>query len=202
MARVPSDLPLVPSVLDRLMDFEPTAAREAPKSRSQVLRELKLSVRRDLENLLNTRQRFGILPEGLKELERSLVRYGLPDITGSDLGTTRSREELRRTLERVIQNFEPRFKSVSVAVLDEAETLDRTLRFRIQGLLRRSPHPSPWPLTRRWSRRREAWKSGGRGDERRIVALLQSGVELHPAHGGGIRRGPSEDCRPAAAEGR
>jgi len=46
---------LIPSVLDRLLDDDPASAREAPKARTQVLRELKQSVRRDLEWLLNSR---------------------------------------------------------------------------------------------------------------------------------------------------
>ena len=57
MAKISEQQPLVPSVLDRLMDCEPDNPREAPKSRHQILRELKQSVRRDLENLLNTRWR-------------------------------------------------------------------------------------------------------------------------------------------------
>ena len=78
MAKIEADQPLVPSVLDRLIDDEPTATREPPKSRGQVLRDLKQSVRRDLENLLNTRQRCKSWPENLSELEVSLVNYGFP----------------------------------------------------------------------------------------------------------------------------
>ena len=57
MAKIRDDQPLVPSVLDRLLDDEPQNTHETPKSRNQVLRDLKQSVRRDLENLLNTRWR-------------------------------------------------------------------------------------------------------------------------------------------------
>ena len=52
MAEIRADQPLVPSVLDRLLDYEPDVKREPPKSRHQVLRELKQSVRRDLEALM------------------------------------------------------------------------------------------------------------------------------------------------------
>ena len=58
-SRVRDDQPLVPSVFDRLLDDEPDNSRETAASRRQVLRELKQSVGRDLENLLNTRQRCG-----------------------------------------------------------------------------------------------------------------------------------------------
>ena len=55
MTRAQPNQPLVPSVLDRLLDDNPGAKSEPPQSRHQVLRDLKQSVRRDLENLLNTR---------------------------------------------------------------------------------------------------------------------------------------------------
>ena len=54
MAKIEADQLLTPSVLDRLIDEEPTSTRELPKSRGQVLRDLKQHIRRDLENLLNT----------------------------------------------------------------------------------------------------------------------------------------------------
>jgi hypothetical protein len=43
MARTDNEIRITPSVLDRLLDFEPTESKEAPKSRSKSLRELKLS---------------------------------------------------------------------------------------------------------------------------------------------------------------
>jgi len=143
MAKVQADQPLVPSVLDRLLDDDPTVTRERAKTRSQVLRELKQSVRRDLENLLNTRWRLTRWPENLDELELSLVNYGIPDITGADLGSARRREQFRRIVERVLRHFEPRFKSVKVEMLENAESLDRTLRFRIDALLHAEPAPEP-----------------------------------------------------------
>ena len=143
MARIRSDQPLVPSVLDRLLDDDPAAPREPAKSRHQVLRELKESVRRDLENLLNTRRRCLPLPAGLTELERSLVNYGIPDFTGGDLGSADWREEFRGLVESVLRTWEPRFQTVTVRLVEDAEFLDRTLRFRIDGLLRAYPAPEP-----------------------------------------------------------
>jgi type VI secretion system protein ImpF len=143
MAKIRADQPLVPSVLDRLLDDEPENPREAPPSRTQVLRELKRAVRRDLEDLLNTRRRCLPWSDGLAELERSLVNYGIPDFTGANMCSAEVREEFRRTVEEVIRRSEPRFKSVSVRLLDNTEPLDRTLRFRIDALLRADPAPEP-----------------------------------------------------------
>jgi type VI secretion system protein ImpF len=143
MARVRADQPLVPSVLDRLLDNEPDVSREAPRSHNQVLADLKAAVRRDVENLLNTRSRCLSWPPHLEELSRSMVNYGIPDITGTDLGPARGREDFGRTLQSLLRQAEPRFKSVRVQVLTNADPLDRTLRFRIDAVLHADPAPEP-----------------------------------------------------------
>lgn len=143
MARIQHDQELIPSVLDRLIDQEPDRKIEPPKSRSHVLRELKLSVRRDLENLLNTRWRCVAWPPDLKQLELSLVNYGIPDFTGANMGTASDRESLRRIVEEVIRRFEPRFKTVRVEIMQNSDEADRTLRFRIDALLHAEPAPEP-----------------------------------------------------------
>ncbi len=143
MTRVRPDQPLMPSVLDRLIDEDPASTQEVPKSRTQVLRELKQSVRRDLENLLNTRRCWTGFPDHLEELGQSLVNYGIPDISGADLASDEQREEFCRTLEDVIRHFEPRFAKLSIEIQEQAEMLDRTLRLRIDGLLHATPAPEP-----------------------------------------------------------
>ena len=62
--------------------FEPDVSREAPKSRAKSLHDLKLSVRRDLEWLLNSRSYPEGIDERLEEVKKSVIVYGLPDITG------------------------------------------------------------------------------------------------------------------------
>jgi type VI secretion system protein ImpF len=135
--------PLVPSVLDRLLDDEPGLSHEPPRGRHQALRELKQAVRRDLENLLNTRHSYLSWAPALKELNQSLLNYGLADVTGTSLGSAKEREEFCRTLQHVLRRCEPRFKTVTVKLLTNAAPLDRTLRFRIDALLRVDPAPEP-----------------------------------------------------------
>src|SRR5262249_62211168 len=91
MAKVKAEHPLVPSVLDRLLDDAPGVSREPARNRHQILRELKQSVRRDLENLLNTRVRCLAMPPHLKELKQSLLHYDLPDFSGAGLGDAQDR---------------------------------------------------------------------------------------------------------------
>jgi len=143
MARVMPNQPLVPSVLDRLLDDAPDSTKEAPASRHQVLRELKLAVRRDLENLLNTRIRCLTVPIHCKELGQSLVNYGIPDITGAPLGNAQEREEFCKLLQVIIKQFEPRFQKVTVTPAPSTDSQDRTFRFKIDALLLAEPAPEP-----------------------------------------------------------
>jgi type VI secretion system protein ImpF len=134
---------LVPSVLDRLLDDDPGVSREPARGRAQALRELKQAVRRDLENLLNTRHSYLSWAPALKELNQSLLNYGLSDFTAAGFGSAKDREEFCRKLQGVLRHYEPRFKNVTVRLLDNATPLDRTLRFRIDALLRVDPAPEP-----------------------------------------------------------
>jgi type VI secretion system protein ImpF len=143
MAEIRTDQLLLPSVLDRLIDDDPQVQREPPRSRNQLLRDLKLAVRRDLENLLNTRVRCIPWPAELAELNQSVVNYGIPDLTGASLASSREREEFRRIIQSVIVLFEPRLKKLYVTLHDQAETLDRTIRFHIEATLLAEPAPEP-----------------------------------------------------------
>ena len=131
------------SVLDRLLDEEPQRRQDAPLGGRQALMALRRAVGRDLENLLNTRLRCRSSPPDLEELDLSLVNYGVPDFTGANLATSERRSAFRSTVEQVIRRYEPRFTAVSVTLLDNTERLDRTLRFRIEALMRADPEPEP-----------------------------------------------------------
>src|SRR5882757_6615059 len=105
MAKVSSTQIVASSVLDRLMN--PDEKMLSNKSAGQALRDLKVSVRRDLENLLNTRWRCKMWPPELPELECSLVNYGIPDFSGANLGASSTREEFRRIIEKAIKDYKP-----------------------------------------------------------------------------------------------
>ena len=135
--------PLNRSLLDRLLDDNPGVSTEPPLPASQAARELRAAVRRDLEALLNCRRRAAEPPPALTALDTSLVDYGLPDFSGANMSSPDSRVELTRLIENTIRKYETRFKTVRVELLDNAEPLDRTLRFRIDGVLYAEPTPEP-----------------------------------------------------------
>ncbi len=141
MAKQPDATPILPSVLDRLLGMRGAAEGGAFRSRTQIVREVTQAVRRDLENLLNTRRRCGLIPAGLEELDVSLVTYGLPDFSQFNLQQPEERDRLRAEIEETIRAFEPRFKSVRVAFTSDAQHTERHLRFRIDALLRLQPEP-------------------------------------------------------------
>jgi type VI secretion system protein ImpF len=143
MPPIRSDQPLVSSILDRLLDDDPGVSTEPPRNRSQLLREMKLAVRRDIENLLNSRRRNVSLPPRLPELAQSLLSYGVADFSGSGPATTKQREAFCRSLEDIIRQNEPRLLEVRVDLAANPEPGDRTLRFRIDALLRADPAPEP-----------------------------------------------------------
>ena len=59
-------------LLDRLVDEDPKEAADPPVTRTQSVRMLKNSLRRDLEWLLNTRRHVDEAPESFYYLSRSL----------------------------------------------------------------------------------------------------------------------------------
>jgi type VI secretion system protein ImpF len=143
MPPIRADQPLVSSVLDRLLDDEPEVTAEPARNRAQLLRDLKLAVRRDIEDLLNTRRRNMLPPTGLKELAASLLSYGIPDFSGTGPVTAKDRDAFCRLIETIVRQNEPRLLKVGVELAANPEPGDRTLKFRIDALLRADPSPEP-----------------------------------------------------------
>lgn len=114
-----------------------------PTPPSLSLRELRASVARDIETLLNTRRELLLdVPPDMEEVKKSILMFGLPDFTHYSLLNPQDRKSLRRAVEETLATFEPRLKSVRVT-LETREKYDMTLRFRIDALLRTDPAPEP-----------------------------------------------------------
>jgi type VI secretion system protein ImpF len=143
VSRVGSQLPLLPSVLDRLIDHEPGVSTEPAWRQSQNLREFELSVLRDLEQLLNTRQIRPDLQDDSHEVAQSILTYGLPEFSSVGVGSLAEREQLRLAIELTIRRFEPRLREVRVILHDLEHDYDSTLRLTIDALLWVDPTPQP-----------------------------------------------------------
>jgi type VI secretion system protein ImpF len=141
MSRVDAKKKLRPSILDRLIDTDPHNQSELDPGHHQQLKQLRDSVKRDLETLLNTRYHILSPPEDFKQLDKSLLNYGLPDLATVNIIDTQKRTDFTRQLEITLREFEPRFKSVKVSYIDNKDKTDRTLRFRIDAVIYADPLP-------------------------------------------------------------
>jgi len=132
------------SLLDRLIDLSPNEKSEGAITWAQSVRDLKRSVHRDLESLLNTRRTPNAATEALPELKASLYNYGLPDISSMSRDAHDSRTRLLRLVEEAISTFEPRLANVRASLVeDSAGANRRDLHFVIHALLRMDPNPEP-----------------------------------------------------------
>ncbi len=123
------------SLLDRLLDDAPDILVEAPRSRQAMVREALESLRRDLEAVLNTRRCPTSPPAGLTRLRRSLLTFGVGDFIGANMTTREQRAVFAASLENAIRECEPRFRQLSVTVLDPREATERVLRLRIEAMV-------------------------------------------------------------------
>jgi type VI secretion system protein ImpF len=142
MSRTDNQVRITASVLDRLIDYDPRESREAAKTRAISLAELKASVRRDLEWLLNSRTYLD--PRELEgtETKSSVAVYGIPDITGLSAQNRDEQNRLQQAVKHAIRVFEPRFLNLKVTM--EPPTLtERSIRFRIEAHLDVDPVPEP-----------------------------------------------------------
>lgn len=135
MARATTETLVTQSVLDRLLTVE-----EWPSTRSQSVRFFKDALRRDLEWLLNSRQPPMPQLAGYPAARASVINYGLPDITSLGLLSASDHKSLRQAIEICIRNFEPRLTDVHVT-LESSDTVDRRLRFHIEGNMKLDPAP-------------------------------------------------------------
>jgi type VI secretion system protein ImpF len=141
MAKAEVERTVQQSVLDRLVDDDPTNPSERSISRAESVRLLKEALRRDLEALLNTRRTADVAPEGLEEVAQSVYHFGLPDISSMSRDSVETQSRLTRLVEEAIALFEPRLTGVKVSAVTDDQTRFGELRFVIEGTLQLDPVP-------------------------------------------------------------
>jgi type VI secretion system protein ImpF len=135
---------LQPSLLDRLRDDEPDKQQESRDKRVLSPRQLRKSVIRDLEWLLNAGDLASV-----RDISRyphvidSVLNFGLPDLAGKHVSGLQV-ASLERMLRRSILRFEPRILPHTLRIranVDEAQMSHNALRFDIEGELWGQPMP-------------------------------------------------------------
>jgi type VI secretion system protein ImpF len=131
-----------PYLFDRLIDASPGAAGEALKP-MLTLDQLKDTVARDVESLLNTRRGIGTQQlQGLVQVQRSVAAFGLDDFAARSMASTEDQAFVCQALERAIADHEPRLRSVRVE-LGRRDASTRRLKFSIKAMLLVHPMQEP-----------------------------------------------------------
>lgn len=133
-----------PTLFERLADQDPYELHEKQPLRLITAEELKESVAKDLEALLNCRcaSTTDVL-EQFPESLGSMCSYGMSDFVGLSLANPADRNHICRSLERTIAIHERRLRQVHVSLSLENGAVNR-LKFAINALL--VVHPSTEPV--------------------------------------------------------
>lgn len=144
MAELTQKERLQPSLLDRLVDDDPTSRVESREQRVFAMTKLRELVLRDLAWLLNCESL-----ENLEDLEpfphvkKSVVNFGVPALSGTTLSGT-NLQLLEKRVRAAVNVFEPRILSDSVSVRaykSDSEMSKKSLSIEIEGELWAQPIP-------------------------------------------------------------
>jgi type VI secretion system protein ImpF len=130
-----------PSVLDRLIGSDRKWDGTRPRSWNESLDLVKRSLLRDLQWILNTRQISEPVGEPYELLSKSIINFGLPDITALSADSSETPARLRRFIEEAIETFEPRLTDVRVTLSNPGGSKDRRVQFLIEAELKLDPDP-------------------------------------------------------------
>jgi len=131
-----------PSLLDKLL-----ATKVDTTGRGMVvhmdIEQVKESVARDIETLLNTRP--GFEPADMwryPQAAHSMLTFGLADITSLSMASDRDRLRITEAIRRSLADHEQRLVQVEVSV-NETAMVGSGLRFAIRAKLRLAPTSEP-----------------------------------------------------------
>lgn len=133
---VRTNIPLFTSSIWDRMIAPPPAASAQSDTTHLTLDQLKHSIARDLEALLNTRI---AIPDGMLAghpyCVNSIINFGLADFAQRCLTDSVDRKEICDRLQATIARHEPRLSNVRTQLVTEAGAINR-LSFVISGQLR------------------------------------------------------------------
>jgi type VI secretion system protein ImpF len=135
---------LQPSLLDRLTDLEPAERKESSSQQSMSQTQFKEAVIRDLGWLLNSvALDVCVNLEKYPEVRRSVLNYGLPDMSGHTSSNVDVRT-MENSIRAAIHQFEPRIIKNSLKVkihTNPDEMSHNSLIFEIAGAVFGQPSP-------------------------------------------------------------
>jgi len=139
MAKTAAEQGVTPSLLDRLIDPESAGTQSR---RGYGIEQMVAVVRRDLEELLNTRLGTIHFPPEYPELQASPLTFGLPDFGSVKTASPQSRQAIGNSIEQIIERYEPRLVDVRVLLVSDPRGADQlAVRFQIEAKMRIAPFP-------------------------------------------------------------
>jgi type VI secretion system protein ImpF len=144
MATVESQNGLKASIIDRLIDPDSDGTTLHAGYSADMMAD---SVRRDLEDLLNTHLASDEVPREYVEVRNSIVAFGLPDLVSQRATGPDAAARVKVALELAIAQFEPRLTDVNVKVVNVGSNTLMKLEFEIRAVLRVDPAPEVTFLT-------------------------------------------------------
>jgi type VI secretion system protein ImpF len=131
-----------PSLLDKLLATDVDAHGRGATPRMTV-EQVKESLARDIETLLNARPSFEPRQMvGYPHVAHSLLTFGLTDISSLSVASDRDRLHITESIRRSLADHEQRLVQVEVTVNDSAE-VGAGLRFAIRAKLKLTPSTEP-----------------------------------------------------------
>lgn len=127
-------------LFDRLVDRDPFLRRELRPMRTLDRRGLKESVRRELEQLFNTRCPYP--QQKLAGRPRTVIDYGIPDLSIFSARSFDDRGRIAEILRKAILDYEPRLSSPRVTV-EQVPGEELGLMARIEAALITDTVPEP-----------------------------------------------------------
>ncbi len=143
MAKKKQNKTLSYSVLDRLLgpEFDNTTTTIEGEPNALYVEKMITCVTRDLQNLLNNRKVEMHIPDAFNELKKSLVDYGVMDLTTVSARSQADQEKFRLSVQKAIEHYEPRLKRVDVNIIESPSETSLIFHFNISAVLMIDPEP-------------------------------------------------------------
>jgi type VI secretion system protein ImpF len=126
------------SLIDRLIDPDAEGTRWR---RGYSVEQMIETVRRDVEDLLNSHRMSDVIAEEFPEVRNSIVTFGMPDLVSTQSSMGHAMAKVGAALEEAINRFEPRLVNVRAIPLAGQDPRKLRLEFQIQAMLRMDPSP-------------------------------------------------------------
>jgi type VI secretion system protein ImpF len=123
-----------PTLFEKLFDDNPRYVNEINPLRRWNIEELKGSVARDLEALLNTRRSFSKTLDAYPLVRQSVLNFGILDFVGLSTANPEHCDRICKEIEQTIADHDPRLSQIHVEMDLDSDHVG-SLLFTIRAVL-------------------------------------------------------------------